>query len=120
MIIDLTKSTLFTIDPDIRFAKEYHLPKGIWTELWRRYKLLGYNHSELAEYLQIKTGKKHRNRNIQRWILRTEIYSKVSPLMKKGATHANTDIFGNLEYIVLNEFTRHLRNNGTGTSRIII
>ncbi len=120
MIIDLSKSKLFTVAPDVRFAREYQLPKGIWTELWRRYKLLAYEPNELCEYLQIKTGKQTNERRINRWIARTEIYSIAFPYLKKGGKYVNTEIFRDYEKLVLNEFTKHIRFNGTTDSRIII
>ncbi len=40
MLIDLSKSKLFTSDPGVRFAREYGIPEEAWKELWRRYKVV--------------------------------------------------------------------------------
>jgi len=120
MIVDLSKSKLFTVHPDDRFAREYQVPKGVWTELWKRYKLLSYDVPELCEYFLIKTKIKASPRNINRWIIRTELYMIASPVLKLGACHVNSNIFGFFEDIVLDEFTKHLRFNGTKKSKVII
>jgi hypothetical protein len=120
MIIDLSKSKLFTVHPDDRFAREYQVPKGVWTELWKRYKLMGYDVPELCEYFLIKTKIRASHRNINRWIVRTELYNIGSPVLKMGATKVNSEIFGFFEEIVLYEFTKHLRFSGTKNSKAII
>ncbi len=125
MIINLTKSKLFTVEPDVRFAREHRLPRGTWVELWRRYKLLGYTTDELCEYLLLKTGKNSPSKrtarqNIKRWIIRTEIYTITSPVLKKGARSVNSCIFGPYEEIVLNELAKHMRAGDTKGARTII
>ena len=120
MIIDLSKSALFTVHPDERFATELGLPLGTWTEMWRRYKLLGYDEGELRDYLKLKTGKETSKRQIKRWIIRTEIYSLAAPMIKKGATYATTELFRDFEQDVMNEILKHMRSGGTKDTRILI
>lgn len=120
MIIDLSKSQLFTQHPDIRFAKRYGVPEGTWTELWRRYKLLDYTSKDLQDYFFAKHARHLHFDAARRWIQRTEIYSITHPKMIKGVTHVNSTIFGEFEQFVMDELTKQLLNGATTDSRIII
>jgi hypothetical protein len=106
MIIDITKSMLFRMHPDIRFAKWCKLPVGFWTEIYRRHKLLGYSNEELREFYLIKTGKIPTAHLIERWLWRTEIYHITEPLIKKGVRHVNSSIFREYENLVIQELTK--------------
>lgn len=119
MIINLRESKLFTLDPDVRFAKEYQVPLGTWKELWRRRELMDYTNEDLRDYLFIKYVRNLSNRTIERWINRSKIYIIARPFVQKGVVHANTEIFGDLEQYVLDDLTRSLRD-GNADSRIII
>jgi len=120
MILDLTQSKLFTVDPDIRFSREYLLPQGTWKELWRRYKLLDYSNGDLRDYLFVKHARRLSYRSMDRWIQRSEIYMLTRPVLERGAKMVNSEIFGAYEQYVMDELTKQLRNGGTASSRIII
>lgn len=120
MIIDISQSQLFYGDPDERFAKEFNVDKGIWTELWKRHALMGYTQAEMIEYFHLLTGRKPSFDSIGRWILRTKIYSISSPILKKGAIHVNTEIFGEYEDFVIKEVTKHLKSGASKSSKIVL
>ena len=120
MIIDITKSILFTKDPGIRFAKEYSLPKEIWPELWRRYKLLDYSNGDLRDYLFIKHARNLSYNSMNRWLMCGEIYMLSKPLLDKGVTTVNTVIFKDLEQYVVDELTKQLRFGRSLESKVII
>lgn len=126
MIINLTKSDLFTKDPDIRFALEYGLPRGLWNLLFNRAKYLEYSVNELCELYQIKTKsllgepKVMPYTTMKRWIWRTEIYNRAIPFVKKGAETVVSEVFGEFEEELLKELGKHLRNGETKDSRILI
>lgn len=113
MLIHINKSKLFTVDPAIRFGKEFNVNHDVWKELWRRYKLLSYTVPELVEYLQIKTGRQTNNKTIKRWIVRTEIYGATKTARDKGATTVVSSYFNELEQEVLKELTKGMRFSGT-------
>lgn len=119
MIIHLHKSTLFTQDPDVRFAKEYRLPKGLWTEMWKRYQLWSYQPSELQEYYYIKTGRHITISSISRWLWRSRIYSQVRPLMKKGVQTVVSDFFGDNEMLVVKELLKNIKTSVSNDSKIL-
>jgi hypothetical protein len=120
MIIHLRKSTLFTISPDLRFAREYNLPKGFWTELWKRHKLLGYDIPEICQYYHFKTGRKTTSQSMNRWIWRSEIYSRVQPIMKKGVKVVSSEFFDEYEYDVIKELMKNVRTSVKRGSKIIV
>lgn len=120
MIIDITQSKLFKLSPDIRFSKEYAVPLGTWIEVWRRYKLLGYNHSDIKDFLFIKHARNLSYSSIDRWIIRNEIYDITSPLIKKGVIHVNSEIFRDWEQNVMNELIKTLKSGASGNSKSII
>lgn len=113
MLIHINKSKLFTLDPAIRFGREFNVKPEIWKELWRRYKLLSYTVPELVEYLHIKTGRQTNTKTIKRWIVRTEIYGATKLARDKGATTVVSSYFNDLETEVLRELTKGLRFSGT-------
>lgn len=109
MLIDLTKSTIFTKDPGIRFAKEHALDKSVWPEVWRRYKLLDYSNGDLRDYLFVKHGRNLAFNTMTRWLLCGEIYMRAKPFLDKGVTTVNTVIFRDLEQQVIDELTKQVR-----------
>lgn len=111
MIIHIDKSVLFTRSPDERFALEYGLPKGTWTEIWRRHKLLGYTIPEMCEYYTIKTGRKTTSQSISRWVWRSEVYSKVQPVLKEGVRVVSSEFFGEHEEKVMKELLKNLKSS---------
>lgn len=120
MILDLTKSTLFKVNPDDRFAREYQIPKGVWTEVWKRYKLMDYTHADIKDYLFIKHMRNISYVSIGRWIVRTEIYSIANPLVQEGVKHVNSEIFRQFEQQLMNELVKELKSGVTTHSKTII
>lgn len=119
MLIKVKSSKLFSTSPAMRFANKYLVSQDMWTELWKRYKVLGYTHPELAEYFHIKTGKKISRRSVKRWIFLTNIYLLSKPARDMGAEVINTEMFGVLEKDVVYEVTRHMKSGSTTNSRIM-
>jgi len=111
MIILITKSEIFTTDPDIRFSRINGAPVGLWREMWRRHKILEYTFREMAEYYELKTKKQISRQNIKRWVLRTEIYSKTKPVIDKGCQSLNSEFFGDIEWFVIKEITKNLKSS---------
>jgi hypothetical protein len=120
VIINLHKSILFTRTPDERFAREYGLPLGTWTELWRRHIFLEYTIAEMCEYFYIKTGRKTTKQSMMRWKWRSEVYSKIAPVMKRGVRVVNSEFFGDNEMLVTKELLKNIRNSVTKESRTLI
>ena len=111
MIIYLDKSTLFTKEPDERFSKKYGVPKGTWTDLWRRHKMLGYNTVELCEFLHLKTKYEMSLLTMNRWLWRSEIFFLASPAIKKGSNTVVSSYFGEQEWPLIYELTKNLRSS---------
>jgi hypothetical protein len=120
MIIHLEKSTLFTETPDKRFSKEHRLPPGTWTELWRRHIFLEYTIPEMCDYLEMKHKHRMSRQSMMRWKWRTEVYSKIAPVMKKGARVVQSEFFAEHELKVVNELLKNIRNSVTQESRTIV
>lgn len=120
MIIHIDRSKLFTIEPAVRFAKEYGVPKELWVEMWRRHTLLSYSNDELCEYLHLKTGRKPKARSVKRWILKTEIYCLANHLVRMGVRVVSSDYFGEFEPFVIEELTRGIRFSGAQYSENIV
>jgi len=111
MIILITKSELFTTDPDIRFAREYNVGVGIWRDLWRRYSILDYSQQEMSDYFTLKTGKPISKKGLKRWIMRTKLYTKTKHIVDKGCLSVNSEFFGDLEWFVIKELTRNMKSS---------
>jgi len=109
MIIKLTESKLFTKDPAIRFSNQYNVPLNLWKELWKRYKLLGYDVPELCEVFLIKTGNKINNEAMGDWLFKGEIYMMTNDKVKMGVQAVTSEFFGELEQRVLNEILHHVK-----------
>jgi len=120
MIIHIKKSILFTVDPDIRFAREYNLPKGTLKDIWRRYKLLDYTIGELCEFHLIKTGHKRSKKSMRRWMWRTEIYSMTLPIVNKGVETVNSSYFRHQEWKVIKELSKNLKSSVQGNTKTIV
>jgi plasmid rolling circle replication initiator protein Rep len=120
MIIHLSKSKLFTEEPDFRFSKEYALPRGFWTELWRKHLLLGYTPKDLADYYEFKTHKSTTPQSMQRWIWRTQVYMKARGVIKMGCEVVQSDFFGENEYEVVKELTKNLKGSVKKEAKILI
>ncbi len=120
MVINITKSKIFKLDPSIRFSKEYGLPRDVWAEIWRRYKMLDYSNGDLRDYLFLKYARNLNWMSMYRWICRGEIYMITNPLIKKGVVHVNSSIFGQYEEYVMNELVKPLKNGAVGKAESII
>ncbi len=120
MVIDITKSRIFTTDPSIRFSKEYGLPKEVWNEVWRRYKFLDYSNGDVRDYLFIKYARNLNFMSMKRWIARGEVYIISKPLIEKGVIHVNSRIFGDYEEYVMNELVRPLKDGANTKAESII
>lgn len=120
MIIHISKSKLFTIDPAKRFAKEYSCEPAIWEQLWRRYKLLEYDIEGLCGYFVIKTGRVPSATAMRRWIVRAEIYHRAQEAREKGTRVVDSSFFGIFEVDVIKEATRHLKFGEAQDSRILL
>lgn len=120
MILDISKSRIFKIDPSIRFAKEYGLSKDVWHEVWRRYKLLDYSNGDIRDYLFLKYARNISFPAMGRWLARGEIYMITKPLITQGVKHVNSRIFGEYEEYVMNELVRPLKNGATHKAESII
>jgi hypothetical protein len=120
MIINITKSTIFSLDPSIRFSKEYGLPKEVWIEIWRRYKLLDYSNGDIRDYLFLKYARNISWSAMNRWLARGEIYMITEPLITKGVVHVNSAIFKDYEEYVMNELVRPLKDGASNKPKSII
>lgn len=120
MIIDLSKSKLFTTDPSVRFAREYAVPEETWKELWRRYKLLDYSNGDLRDFLFVKHARSLSYNSMERWIRCGEIYMLSKPVIDKGAHVVNSVLFGEQEQYVIDILTKQLRFGRSGDTKAII
>lgn len=120
MIINLKKSKIFTLDPSIRFAKEYGLSKEVWGEIWRRYKLLEYSNGDIRDYIFLKYARNLNFTSMRRWIQRGEVYMVAKPLLDKGIVHVNSVIFKDYEEYVMNELVKPLKNGATSKAESIL
>lgn len=120
MIIHLKKSILFTVDPDIRFSKEYNLEPGLLKELYRRYKLRDFTFDELCEFYQMKTNKQLSRKSMKRWMWRTEVYSMTLPVLDRGVETVVSSFFKNHEWRVIKELTRNLPSSVHKNTKTLI
>lgn len=120
MIIYLTKSKLFTVDPADRFAGEYGVSPKVWKEMWRRYKLLDYKPVELAAFYHFTVGSKISTKTISRWIVRTEIYCMSSIVTQKGVRVVKSEYFKEFEHEVMKEITKHMKSGDTRSSNVLV
>lgn len=120
MLVKLKSSKLFSVRPSRRFADEYKIPEDVWNEIWRRYKMLDYTIPDLADYFEVKAGRKIKRRHIKRWLFLAEVYLKTKGAREMGAEVINTSMFGSIESRVIEEVTRHLKSGNTKKSRIMV
>lgn len=120
MLVKLNESKLFTIDPAIRFAKEYNVDPKLWREMWKRYCLNEYDMDGLCGYFQYKTGRKPNRESIKRWIVRTEIFSKANHVRLMGTRVVDSVYFGRHETELIKELTRNMLFSGKKDSRSIV
>lgn len=120
MLVKLFESKLFTVDPAIRFAKEYDVEAKIWREMWKRYCLHEYDMDGLCGYFQYKTGRKPNRESIKRWITRTEIFSKANHIVLMGTRVVDSVYFGKHESELIKELTRNMQFSGKKDSRTIV
>lgn len=111
MLILITRSELFTADPDRRFAREYRTDEGLWKEMWRRHSILEYSYGDMAEYFQLKTGRKISNQNVKRWANRTRVFIKAKPVLEMGCESVHSYFFEELEGFVIKELVKNLRSS---------
>lgn len=120
MIIHLLNSKIFTIDPAIRFGKEYNVDATLWNEVWRRHTLLEYTNGELCEYIHFKTNRNPRPESVRRWIIRTEIYCLANHATRMGVRVVQSEYFKQYEKHVIKELTRSMKFGASRDSRSII
>ena len=120
MILDITISKIFKLDPSIRFSKEYGLPKDVWHEVWRRYKLLDYSNGDIRDYLFLKYARNISWTAMTRWLNRGEVYMITKPLITKGVQNVNSCIFNDYEEFVMNELVKPLKNGASNKAESII
>ena len=111
MIIKITQSDLFCVDPSIRFANEYKVDKELWKEIWRRYTILDYSIEEMMDYFELKAKRQISRKGMKRWILRTKVYSKTKPVLDKGCEAVTSEFFGDIEWFVLKEVLKNLKSS---------
>lgn len=111
MIINIRNSILFTVDPDIRFSKQYGNQPGTLKDIYRRYKILGYTIPELCDFYEMKTGNKSTQKSMKRWIWRTEIYIIALPAINSGAQVVTSAFFKKHEWRVIKEITKNLKSS---------
>lgn len=120
MILNIRKSKIFTVDPAMRFAKEYGLPREVWNEIWRRYKHLEYSNGDIRDYLFLKYARSISYPAMGRWITRGEVYLITKPLIEKGVVHVNSVIFKDYEEYVMNELVKPLKNGAMNKADSIL
>lgn len=120
MIIHLTKSKLFTVDPAKRFGKEFGVSDTVWRDCWLKYKLYHLTIPEFVEYVHFKAGCKLSIRAMRRWIVRTEIFSLAKKAFQMEATVVQSYFFEEYEGYVTEEILRNMRNGASKNSRSIV
>lgn len=120
MIINLSKSKLFTVAPEIRFGKEYGLPPEVWRELWKRHSFHDYTLKDLCDYFEIKTRRQTSPQAMQRWLWRTYVYMKAQGVMKRGVEIVQSEFFGNYEVDVIRECTKNIKSSVRKEPKILI
>lgn len=119
MILNLSKSKLFTVDPARRFAVAHKVSKDLWPELWRRYKFYDYSTNEMCEIFYIKVGRPISKRVMKRWIFRMDVYLKTKPVLDKGARAVDSSFFGPMEQQVVEELLKHIKSGSIKNTKIL-
>jgi len=108
MIILLANSDLFTRDPDRRFSEAQGVRPGVWRDLYRRRKLMGYSVQDIRDFYLVKCGKTISRQAVHDWLWRTDVYAKARPLIAKGARSVASSYFGEHEPTLVKQLTRNL------------
>ncbi len=120
MLVKLHESKLFTVDPAVRFGKEYNVHPKIWNEIWKRHTLLEYDMDGLCGYFQYKTGRKPNRESLRQWLIRTEIYCRANHVMRMGQRIVDSQYFGSFEEDLIKEITRNMRFRQAKDNRVIV
>jgi hypothetical protein len=120
MIIKLLESKLFTVDPALRFAREYNVKPELWNEIWKRHALLEYDLDGICGYFNYKTHRRPKKESIARWILRTELYCRAQHIIRMGQRVVDSEYFGVFEAQLIQELTRNMRFSAIHDSRTIV
>lgn len=81
------QSKLFTIDPDLRFAKKRSVPEGLLNEMARRRIVLGYTYEDLQDFYEVKSRKAAIDRkNLNLWLRRVDIYKRAQMAIVEAGT----------------------------------
>lgn len=119
MIIKLYESKLFTLDPAIRFAREYGVDKQVWNELWKRH-LAEYDTEALAGYFIYKTEKRITTDALRRWFRMADVYCRANHIMLMGIRVVQSEYFGEYEELVLKEVLRGIKYSKVKEPRIVL
>lgn len=120
MLIQLTKSKLFTVAPENRFAIEYRVHPDMWRELWKRHSYHDYSLSDLCDYFELKTKREISAQAMQRWLWRSYVYMKAHGAMKLGVEVVTSEFFGNFEQDVVKEVTKNLKSSVKQDTKVLI
>jgi len=120
MLVKLKESKLFTVDPAVRFAKEYQVSPKIWHEMWKRHLFYEYDLDGLCGYFQYKTGKRIKPHKVTLWIQRSYFYSKANHIIRLGQRVVDSQYFGIHEQPLIKELTKNMLFKGNKDSRTIV
>lgn len=120
MILNLEESKLFTQHPDVRFAKHYKVPEGLWTEMWRRYRILEYEIRDLQDFFYVKTANEISYHMVKTWIWRTQVYMRAHEAMKHGARAVSSEWFGDLEHDLLVQLLKNAKSGKSKEVHVIV
>lgn len=100
----------FIQDPALRFSREFNCSPSVWREVWKRYKFLDYTKDEAKEYLILTLHQPISHRRFDRWIKRTEIYTRAQVALKSGAQQVNINYFKPFTSFILEEINKKKYN----------
>lgn len=101
------RKRIFVEDPALRFSRSLHCSPNVWREVWKRYKFLDYTKEEAREYITITLNKKISKKRFNRWVDRTEVYTKAQLILKKDVKEVSSEYFGKLKDFVENQVTKN-------------
>lgn len=119
MLLKLHDSKLFTVDPAVRFAEQYHVSPKVWNQVWSRY-LEGYDDKSLAGYILYETERRISLKSLRQWLTKTEIYCRANHIMLMGVRVVQSEYFGVYEAFIIEEVLRNMKYRGTQDSRIMV
>jgi len=120
MLIHLNKSQLFTVNPAIRFSREYAVSPKIFDELHRRWGIEDFDIDSLCGYLLYKTNKRITPDRIRSWMIKSEVYDRAQNVMKHGVRVVKTEYFGVYEDFVIKELAQNLKSTRALDARSIV